>query len=282
MAGASEPESTTEGWNDTMASTDWQVEGRLSQLQAVFRSEGFEFTDHDRGHLREYLSNNDGRSRYPHLIDPAASELAHSAAAFDWESRRPIDDRQATLDAAHRTLFRQYGGLPAGQPTGNEISQHAVAAGENLRNLSDPRSFAKAAGEYYAAVTAAQPYGPGSGIAAQLHVGRQAQLAGHSVNWQQFHRENSASAGQVLTASTGADRASRAERAFSSAIYLRQVRTPQTPRSRRAQPRHLAQQARSTGANGRSGALGRLRSGLGLGRRQDRQAADARNSQRAR
>lgn len=267
-----------------MARTDWRVEGRLGELEAIFRSEGFEFTDRDRGHLREYLGNeykpdNDGHSRYP-LIDSDASRLAHSAAAFDWQAHRPLDDRQAptTLAGAHRPVFGQFGGLVT-EPTRSEISQHAVAGGENLRNLSDPKSFAKAAGEYYAAVTAAKPYGRGSGIAAQLHVDRQAKLAGHNISWQQFHEVRNASAGQGAGTSTAADRASWAERGFSAAIFMRQFRTPE---AQRAQARQATQQARTAGAEGRSGALGRLKRGLGLGRRQERQARDARGGQRTR
>jgi hypothetical protein len=264
-----------------MASADRRVEGRLHQLEAIFRSERYVFSEQDRGHLREYLRNNDGRSRYPHLIDPDASKLAHSAAAFDWESRRPPDDRQAptTLDAAHRRLYRQFGGLSAGPRTGGAISAQAVVAGESLRNLSEPQSFAKAAGEYYAAVTAARPYGRGSGIAAQLHIDRQAQLAGHSVDWQRFHEVRNSPAGRVVTATTGAEQASRAERAFSAAIYLRTFRTPQAQRSR---ARQTTQKARTAGSGRRSGALGRLKRGLGLGRRQERQTRNARRGQRAR
>lgn len=37
-----------------MVRTDERVGGRLAQLEAVFRSGGFEFTDRDRGHLSVY------------------------------------------------------------------------------------------------------------------------------------------------------------------------------------------------------------------------------------
>lgn len=78
--------------------------------------------------------------------------------------------------------------------------------GENLRNLSDPKPFAKAAGEYYTAVNDSAPHGPGSGIAAQLFVDRQAGAAGHSFDWQQFHQVRNASAGQVLMTGAPATR----------------------------------------------------------------------------
>lgn len=117
-------EPTTEGWTDTMAGADWRVEGRLSQLEAIFRSEGFEFTEQDRGHLRDYLRNNDGRSRYEHVIDAGASKLAHSAAAFERESRRPLDDPRApaTLADAHWRLFA-HADRYAGQRTGGGASR---------------------------------------------------------------------------------------------------------------------------------------------------------------
>lgn len=259
-----------------MARTGERVEGRLRRLEAIFRSGGFEFTDQDRGHLKDYLRNNDGRSRYEHLIDLDASGLAHSAAAFERESRRSLDDSRApaTLADAHRRLF-QHADPGAGQRRGQVLSQQASAAGENLRNLSEPKPFAKAAGEYYTAVDDSAPHGPGSGIAAQLFIDRQACAAGHSVDWQQFHQIRNASAGQVLMTGSAGDQSGRNEQAFSAAIFLRQFRRPE----QRPSPQR---QASRTAGTGRQGALGRLRSGLGLGRRQERPGRQERTGRDAR
>jgi fido (protein-threonine AMPylation protein) len=262
-----------------MARTAERVEGRLRQLEAIFRSDGFEFTEQDRGHLRKYLGNNDGSSRYEHLMDLDASHLAHSAAAFERESRRPMDDPRApaTLADAHRRLF-QHADLRAGQRTGPELPERAAAAGANLRNLSAPKPFAAAAGEYYAAVSTALPYGRGSRVAAQLHIDREAQTAGHSVDWGTFHREHNVSSKQVLLTGVTGNQTGISQQAFSAAIYLRQFRTPQSQQAQR----RTTQKSRTGKAMRRSGTLGRLKRGLGLGRRQERQDKDARGGQRAR
>lgn len=263
-------------------SSDGRVEGRLAQLEAIFRSGGYEFTDQDRGHLRDYLRNNDGRPRddgrprYQHLIDSEASGLAHAAAAFEWQSRIPLDDPRAvgSLAQAHYRLF-QYTDSRAGQPSGQRLPLRASEARENLRNLSDPKPFARAAGEYYAAVSAAAPYGKGSEVAAQLFVDRQAQAAGHSVDWQLFHRERNAAVAPLLAQGTGANQEAISERAFSAAILLRQFRPPE---ARSGQQRQASRRAGTR----RQSALGRLRSGLGLGHRPERTGRDTRGAQRTR
>lgn len=247
-------------------SSDGRVEGRLAQLEAIFRSGGFKFTEGDRGHLRDYLRNNHERPGYPHLIDLEASGLAHAAAAFEWQSRLPLDDPGAvrSLAHAHYQLF-QYIDSGAGQPSGQKLPPRASEARENLRNLSDPKQFARAAGEYYAAVSAAAPYGEGSEVAAQLFIDRQAQAAGYSIDWQFFHRERDAAVAPLLTQGTGADQAAISERAFSMAILLRQFRPPETRSGRQWQ-------APRTAGTRRQSALGRLSSGLGLGRRPEERA----------
>lgn len=250
---------------------DERVDGRLAQLEAVFRASGFGFTGQDRGQLRDYLRNNDGRSRYEHLMDLNASPVARAAAAFDRESRRSLDDPMApaSLAESHRRLF-QHADPRAGQLTGQQLPQRAYEAGENLRNLSSPGQFARSAAEYYTAVSAAAPHGRGSEVAALLFVDRQARAAGHRPDWRGFQQMRN-SAEPVLTTRTPASQTSRNERAFSAAILLRQFGSPgQRP----------GQQPSRTPTR-RQGALGQLRRGLGLDRR-ERPGREARGGQRSR
>lgn len=234
-----------------MAPTDDQVEVRLAELQVIFQYGGyaeFEFSDRDRAYLRDYLGNNDVRTHDEYRMNPNASPVARAAVAFDLESRRPVGDPNApaNLAEAHRQLF-QHVDPHAGQLSGQELPWRASAVGEILRNLSDTKMFAKAAGEYYALVGEAAPHGRGSRVAAQLFIDRQARAAGHSVDWQQFHRRRNATLGPLLTADRVAQQTHRNERAFSDAISPRQV---QRAKRRSSQPASLGAETRRLGLSG--------------------------------